>query len=210
MQSLPPARPRGAKDLRPLAQALPSTACARVVVALALRPEHDWRIRELMRLLGLSPRSVTTELNRLVRLGALEPPSTPGAGGYRAAVQAEAWQCFARLVRVFATPDEVLRPALSQVPGLQRAWLFGSFGSGTERDESDVDVLILGEAIDDAALSQATADAGRVLGRDVNPVVLTPREWREMTARQHPFALSVLRQPRQDLMGPLPAAGQEA
>lgn len=69
------------------------------------------------------------------------------------------------------------------MPSGGRAVLFGSRARGTARAESDWDVLLL---LDKDALSAADYDAvsfpltmlGWELGKEINPVLYTAREWR--------------------------------
>jgi predicted nucleotidyltransferase len=50
----------------------------------------------------------------------------------------------------------LLRQALVAVPGIERAWIFGSHADRTEKPDSDLDVLIVGTP------GQATLAARRV------------------------------------------------
>lgn len=89
------------------------------------------------------------------------------------------WRVLRQLIRELADPVDVARDALSDVPGVLAAFVFGSFARGDVRKDSDVDVFILGEGIPEDLLSRRTLDAGVLLGREVNVVQMTRGELRE-------------------------------
>ncbi|MGH7631941.1 MAG: nucleotidyltransferase domain-containing protein, partial [Gemmatimonadales bacterium] len=47
---------------------------------------------------------------------------------------------------------------------------FGSTAAGTARADSDVDLLVVGDSVDTRALHRGLAEAGLLMGREVNPV----------------------------------------
>jgi predicted nucleotidyltransferase len=96
---------------------------------------------------------------------------------------------------------DVLREALAPLRkrGLV-AFIFGSAARGELRAASDIDLVIVGE-IEFAAVVGALAQAQERLGRDVNPSVYPPAEFRDKLARKHHFLTSVMREPRVFILG---------
>jgi predicted nucleotidyltransferase len=78
-------------------------------------------------------------------------------------------------------PKEVLADELATIHGIDEAYIFGSWArryDGQAGDPPrDVDVVVIGEPdVDEVyAACQRTA---RTIGQEVNPVVLTPNEWK--------------------------------
>jgi predicted nucleotidyltransferase len=86
---------------------------------------------------------------------------------------------------------DVLREALAPLAaGISVAFVYGSVARGEERRASDVDLLVVGDA-SFAAVAQALAPAQRRLGREVNPTVFTPAEFRQKLTAGHHFLRSV-------------------
>lgn len=106
-----------------------------------------------------------------------------------------------QLVRELADPVEVIRDALSDVPGTVAGFVFGSFARGDVREDSDVDVLVLGEAIAEDLLSRRTLDAGVLLGREVNVVSMSRAELRRRLQTGSGFLPRVAAGPRRWLVG---------
>lgn len=98
-------------------------------------------------------------------------------------------------------PGLVLRDALRDVEGIDAAFIFGSQARGDARPDSDIDLLILGERIDDAALGAALLQTALVLDRPVD----VKRYDAERFARDHiagaSFLPAALAGPAQFLIG---------
>lgn len=190
------ARGRGPKGAGALSQALPSSGCARALLSLGLFPDRQWRVRELMREANLSSSQVATELDRLERLGVVERHQAAGGVCYTLKTQGAPWRSAFTVLRCYATPTEVLKHALAPLAArIAHARLFGSFARGAQREDSDVDVLVVGNDLNRQAVTANCLAASHLLGRDVNPVVFSTREWDDMVVAGHPFAASVLGSP---------------
>ncbi len=64
--------------------------------------------------------------------------------------------------------SEVVGGLLAIVPGIRAVCVFGSAVSGRIREDSDVDVLVVGDSVDLGALGLASLEAGRVLDREID------------------------------------------
>jgi len=60
-----------------------------------------------------------------------------------------------------------IRDAITNLLGIEEAFLYGSYARGDERATSDLDLLVIGP-VDQVELSERLADVERELGRDVN------------------------------------------
>jgi predicted nucleotidyltransferase len=91
-----------------------------------------------------------------------------------------------------------LRQALADLPGIEEASIFGSYAAGTEREGSDVDLLVVGSPPSDE-LRRRIARVERDLRREVNLVELTSADLRKLHAKRDPFVRDVLKGPRVSL-----------
>ena len=64
--------------------------------------------------------------------------------------------------------SEVVGDLLAAVPGVRAVCVFGSVVSDRMREDSDVDVLVVGDGTDPGALGLASLEAGRILGRVID------------------------------------------
>jgi predicted nucleotidyltransferase len=147
---------------------LGSEARARIVVHFAVCPDSRLHTRALARHVGIvGKRSLQIEVDRLVELGLLRRE----AEGRHTIVcrnqQHPQWAALTSLVQAYA-PALVLRDALASVPGVEAAFIFGSFARRDERPDSDIDLLIYGDSLPDGELGRALLDAALVLDRVVD------------------------------------------
>lgn len=196
-----PPRIRSPKRKDALSATLASGALARVVIDFAVHPEDAPYGREIQRRTGLTPRSLQTELARLESLGVVRRRPDGRLVRYELVEDNPRWRALRALIRELADPADVLRNALSDVPGIGAAFVFGSFARGDTREDSDVDVFILGENIPDRVLFPRTMEASILLGREVNVVDLTHDELARRIASGSSFIHNVLQGPKLWLVG---------
>jgi predicted nucleotidyltransferase len=164
-------RPRAGRTPKrtdPLSSTLASGAMARVVIDFAVHPEDASHGREIQRRTGLTPRSLQTELARLESLGVVRRRLDGRLVRYELVEDNPRWRTLRALIRDFADPVDVIRNAIADVPGIATAFIFGSIARGDAREDSDVDVFILGEDVPDHMLFRRTIEAGVLLAREVN------------------------------------------
>ena len=172
-----------------------------VLGTLLLHPEASLHVRELARLTGASAGSLHRELRALADLGLLRRQEVGRQVHYQANVESPVFAELAGLLRKTAGLADVLREALLPLgTKVKLAFIYGSIAAGAERASSDVDLMVLGSA--------SFGDLARVLGptrealrREVNPTVMTPRDFARKLAAGDGFARSVAKGPRLWLIG---------
>jgi predicted nucleotidyltransferase len=185
--------PRSPKRGDALSSILASGALARLVIDLAVHPEEAPHGRALQRRTGLTPRSLQAELARLEGLGIVQRRPEGRLVRYALNEGSPRWRALRALVRELADPVDVLRSALADVPGVAAAFVFGSIARGDFREDSDVDLFVLGEGIPDDLLARRTIEAGVLLRREVSVVRMTSEELAHRIAAGSGFVLAVLR-----------------
>ena len=172
-----------------------------VLGTLLLHPEDSLHVHELARRTGASAGSLHRELRALADLGVLLRQEVGRQVHYRANSASPVFAELAGLLRKTAGLADVLRSALLPLgKKVALAFVFGSVAAGSERPGSDVDLMVLGSA-SFADLARALAPAHDVLGREINPTAMVPREFARKLAAGDGFALSVAKGPRIWLMG---------
>lgn len=164
-----------------------------VLSALLLHPESSLHVRELARLTGASAGSLHRELRLLADMGLLLRQEVGRQVHYRANVAHPVYAELAQLLRKTAGLVDVLREALEPLASkMDLAFVYGSMASGTERAGSDIDLMVLGRA-SFADLARALAPVQATLRREVNPTVMSRREFAQRLAAGDGFATSVAR-----------------
>lgn len=199
--------PRREKPADPLSTALASGAMARLVRYFAVNPEARPHVRALERATALLPRSLQNELERMTALGVLVREEEGARVRYRVNEASPVWPHLRQMARHLSRPADVLPFALAGVEGVEAAFIFGSHARGTARSDSDVDVLVVGDEIDEGELLRHTLEAGVLLDREVNVVTVTRAELAERLAAGRRFFREVMEGAKEWIAGSQAALG---
>jgi predicted nucleotidyltransferase len=172
-----------------------------ILAAFFARPGVVAHPRELARQLRRPPQVVGRELRRLEAAGILASETIGRARRYRvdeaSPIAAEVRSLVAKTIGIEAR----LRAALATVPGVEEAYLYGSYARGTERPTSDLDVIIVG-SVDRARLSERLVELEQDLGREVNVTAYERAELDALRRVDDPFLTDVFASPRIQLLPP--------
>lgn len=172
------------------------TARQRVLGILLLQPASTFHLRELARLTDSHAGTLARELDKLTLAGLLLRSEQGNQVRYRANVDHPLFGDLAGMFRKTHGIVPALRDALAPLGDqVQLALVFGSVASGTATSASDVDVLVLGD-VDFVTLVQALFPLHAVLGREVNPVLYTSKEFGARVRSGEAFARDVLAKPK--------------
>jgi DNA-binding transcriptional ArsR family regulator len=151
-----------------------------VLAWVYLHPDEWWSVSDLARRFRVSQSTVSREADRLVE-GEL---IIENRRGNMRLLQANATGPLARpltdLLALTYGPAAILGELLGTVMGVDEAFVYGSWAARYKGEPGpiprDVDVLVVGDADDDAVYDVARA-AERRLGREVNVHRVSRRSW---------------------------------
>lgn len=188
--------------MKPLIHHLLGEARTAILAALLMRPEDALHVRELQRITGMSPGALHRELVALAGYGVLTRTEVGRQVFYQANAAHPALPDLTGLVRKTAGLADLLRSGLATLGDrVALAFVFGSMASGNAQAGSDVDVLVVGDATF-ADVVLALEPAGRVLQREINPVVMTPAQFDAKRAEAGSFVASLWNAPKLWLTDP--------
>lgn len=164
------------------------------------RPGIVRHVRELARELGWSATIVGEELDRLERTGILTSERIGRARRYRVDELSPIASEIRSLVQKTIGVEARIRDAIADLPGIEEAFLYGSYARGDERATSDLDLFVIGP-VDQERLSEALADVERELGRDVNVASYERDELERLRRRGDLFIERVFESSRVALIG---------
>lgn len=172
------------------------------------RPELH--LREIVRQSGLSLGTVQQELKGLTAVGLLQSHRDGNRVYFSANPDHPAHRELSALVLKTDGLAEVPGKALT-APEVQLAFVFGSLARGETHAGSDVDLMVIG-SLGLRGLTKLLSGAAEVVGREINPHLLTPEEFRERKRNGDHFVTSVLAAPMLFVKGTeheLAAMGQQ-
>jgi len=143
-----------------------------------LNPDREWTLTELASRVGAAVSSVQREIVRAERAGVMASRRVGKTRLVKAARSPLTEPLTELLLRSFG-PRQVLADELAGVPGIENAYLFGSWAARYAGQEghppADLDVLVIGTP-DRDALDDAAQRAGARLAREVN-VTMRSADW---------------------------------
>jgi len=172
-----------------------------LLALLYSRPDEEHLQESLIQLAGLGRGTVQRELEFLARAGVVRRIVRGRQVYFRANADSPIFAELRGLVVKTVGVADVLRAALAPLSGrIRAAFVYGSVATGAERRGSDVDVMVIGE-VSFAEVSEVLAGAQKTIGREVNPSVYAPADFRAKVAAKHHFLNSVLKGAKMFLIG---------
>ncbi len=178
-----------------------SNSQIKVLKLLLLNRDQGFYQREIAERSGLRLRAVQQVLARLVDGGLLLREKRGRQVYYRAnpasPILPELTAIFVKTVGLADILSEALEELTDQV---EVAFIYGSWARGENRPESDVDLFVIGSAGPRPVIS-ALSGPMLELGRELNPVVMSPAELAQRISDNNHFVKSVLDGPKMYLIG---------
>jgi predicted nucleotidyltransferase len=139
---------------------------------------QEYYVNQLIRRAGGGSAHIQRELRHFTDEGLLIRKQVGNQVHYRANAKHPLFSDLRSIVLKTVGLVGVLKEALFGLEGIELAFVYGSFAKGEARSDSDVDLMVLGK-IKFAEVVEALMPAIEKLGRDVNPSVLRPLEYRK-------------------------------
>jgi predicted nucleotidyltransferase len=179
----------------------------RLLALVLLQPERRWTLHGLAEALDAPQSSVHRELGRAEAAGVIRRDDAARPYRFSAATDDAAYEPLADLLRRSVGVESQLRSILDR-PDVHVAVIYGSWASGARRPDSDIDVLVVGDA-DLRELRRLVRPLGKSTGRNVDVTLMGDDEFRRLLADRSSFVRSVMEAPVTSLVGNLGSiAGQ--
>jgi predicted nucleotidyltransferase len=172
----------------------------RILLEFFAKPGTSAHVREMARRVNASAPTVGVELANLARLGVLKTETVGRSLVYSINERSPLLDEIRGLVQKTIGVEGIIRKAIEGLPGIDGAYIFGSYAARTDTALSDVDLLIIGRP-NRVALSEHLAPVERTIGRDVNVVTKTEAQLRERRRAGHTFWRQVLGKPMVHVAG---------
>lgn len=185
----------------PIADALFGGTRQSVLGLLFAHPDEAFYLRQIVRRTACGVGAIQRELKQLTEAGIVTRRQAGQHVYFQANRQSPIFQELQGLIIKTSGVADVIRLALTPLaPRLRVAFIYGSFARGEQRQESDVDVMIVGD-ISFAEAVGALRPAQDRISREVNPSIYPPAEFRQKVAAKHHFLTQVLSEPKVFVIG---------
>jgi len=176
-----------------LANALFSRTQQRVLGLLYGNPERSFFATEIFKYAGAGRGTVQRELERLVNSGLATVTRIGNQKHYRANPDTPIFSELRSVILKTSGLAEPLRDALAPLAArIDLALIYGSVARGEAHGGSDVDLLVVASEVTLEQLFARLERAERVVGRKINPTLLTPEEFGRRRRDGNSFLKKVL------------------
>ncbi len=175
-----------------IANALFSKVQQRVLALIFGHPERSFYTSQIVRHVSSGTGAVDRELSRLQRSGLVSLERIGNQKHYRANRSSPVFTELQGLVAKTLALTEPLRRELEPYADkIKAAFVFGSMAKGTATAKSDIDLIVIGNALSYADLYAALQNAETALQRKVSPIFFSPAEWRRKASRKGSFLSTI-------------------
>ena len=174
----------------------------RAVLSLLYSHVDDaFYLRQIARAAGGGLGAVQRELKQLSEAGIIQRVVRGRQVYYQANPRCPVFEDLKKLVVKTVGAGAAVRAALAPLGDrINVAFIYGSIAHSEEGRDSDVDVLVVGEVTFGEIVS-SLREAQKTIGREINPTVYPPAEFRSKLTAGHHFLNTVLRGPMLFLIG---------
>lgn len=185
-----------------LSDALFTTTQQRVLARLFGEPGRSYSVSELIQATGSGSGAVQRELARLSGSGLLAVEQIGNQKRYSANPDCPIHAELVAIVRKTFGLAAPLREALEPIAGrIHAAFVYGSVAAGKDTASSDVDLLLVSDALAYPDVMKVLHPLAERLEREINPTIYTRADLRQRMASGNSFVTRVLQQPRIWLIG---------
>ena len=185
-----------------LSDALFSKTQRQVLTLLFGNPDKSFYVKEIVRYAGVGVGSVQRELEKLSRVRLLTIEQIGNQKHYKANRKSPIFEELRGIVQKTFGLADVLRKTLDEFrDSVEIAFVYGSIAKGTDKANSDVDVMIISDQLSYSEMLAVVAPLEANIGRPVNPTIYTTKEFKDKIQSDNSFVTRVITQQKIYLIG---------
>lgn len=172
-----------------------------ILKAFYNNPDEEFYTRQLSSTYNVSVGTLHRELKKLLSLGLLESRTVGNIRLFSINKQSPIYE---ELKSIFYKTEGIIKyvsDLISHVEGVRLAFVYGSFARGDERKDSDVDIFLVGDNIDDDKLMESISELEKELVRDINYTAYSEDEYTKEKKKKDSFAARVVKSEKIFLKG---------
>jgi predicted nucleotidyltransferase len=168
-------------------------------------PKRAFYMQELGRIVGKKPGVFQRTLNALAEEGLLKSEYRANARFFQANTQHPLYRELKSIIAKTTGVQVALQDLLQDLKGIRMALLYGSFAKGTDRPDSDIDLLVVGKPNSEELLIKGLAQIEKAVLREINYKFYNEHEYRLKRLKKDPFLTEILTDKKILLKGDLDA-----
>lgn len=164
----------------------------KLLAYLFAHPEQSYYVRELAILINTDPGNLSRNLHRMEKEGILNSQVRGNERFYSLNKQCPFFQELKKIVGKTIGLEKNLKDLIEPYKGITLAFIHGSYAKGTEKKNSDIDMVLVGD-FNQEEFTRKTATLESKLGRQINFTSYTVEEFDKEGNRPGSFLGLVLK-----------------
>ncbi len=164
----------------------------RILKAFVESPDTEYYTRQLAGLYHISVGALHRELTKLNSLGILKARRIGNIKLFSLNKQNPVYEEIKNIIYKTDGVIKFLKDAIPGVRGVKTAFIYGSFAKGDERQDSDVDVFLIGDNIDEGGLIGAINNIEKKLFKEINYTRYSESEYKKEKKKKNSFILEIV------------------
>jgi len=177
-----------------------SRARIKLLKLFFLNRDSEFYLRELARRTDENLNSMRVELRNLADAGIITESRRGNQKLYRVNKASPIHEELRRLLLKTVGVGDVIRTELMSIGGVKYSLIFGSFASGEEAEESDIDLLIIGDVSEERLIEIIGRLEGE-LSREINYILWNITEFNKKVKQKHHLISDIVEKPFIMLVG---------
>lgn len=163
-----------------------SNKITQILAFFFLNPKRRLYLKELANILEIDNGNLSRYLKSLVEEGILKVEIEGKQKYFLLDSSYPFLKNLKKMLTGSVSPEVLIKKALAPIKGLERAYLFGSYASGKLKENSDLDILLIGSH-DSIEVREVLASLQRRLGREINIIDYSVEEYEKRLKEKDDF-----------------------
>jgi len=142
-------------------------------------PSSEYYTRQLSTLHRISAGTVHREVRQLVASGLLNERSVGNIKLFTLNKRNPVYEEIKNIINKTEGVTKLVKEAVGGVKGVKVAFIYGSYAKGDQRQDSDIDIFLIGDKLDERKLVMNLNSLERKLFREINYTQYTEREYKK-------------------------------
>ncbi|MHC2994711.1 MAG: nucleotidyltransferase domain-containing protein [Candidatus Atribacteria bacterium] len=156
-------------------------------------PNKKYYLRELERILNFSVGNIRRELIKLRSTGLFLSENKGNLVYYYLNQSYPLFKELKSIILKTSGAPKMLQKILEKFDGISQAFIYGSFAKGEKREDSDIDLLIIGKVNEDK-LVEVISKLEKKLQREINYTIYEKEDFKKKKEEGNPFILEILKE----------------
>jgi predicted nucleotidyltransferase len=163
-------------------------------------PDDKFYLREIARHIGKDAAGIKRELDNLVKIGLLGKESRGVQKYYFVNKNSPIFSEMKGLIFKTTGVQGAMKASLSRLKGVHAAFLYGSYAKGTEKEDSNINLMVIGQA-NITELNDMVMALEDKLKREIDYLVFDEQEYRKRKESKDPFIRELMKSKKIFLVG---------